>query len=279
MIKHNLTLRPCGKAALLCVVAFVACLAAGCRKAPEKIDLSSTHTTVAETMAPDTKPQATPSPSEDVPETEPASNPDPGSKNISTKMNTYTSGKASIQYPSLVNMDDPAKAAAIDELIKKNALSVLDAYQIQDSRDALDISCQVLSADRSRITLLYHGTLAPDGSAHPQNLFYSNTIDVSNASDIGFSHYADPYTMAGYVLSDDCTFYQADEELKPELMKEKGKTSLDDYTKMFNGADFPFTGDFPQSFSYEHQGVIYFSIPMPHALGDYAIVMFAPDAK
>ena len=34
-----------------------------------------------------------------------------------------------------------------------------------------------------------------------------------------------------------------------------------------------------ESFSYTHEGVLYFSIPVPHALGDYAIVTFNMDGK
>ena len=275
MIKFTLPISCGKKAVLLSAIALAACLAAGCRKAPEKIDLSSTHTTAAETMAPATQPQSTTPPLMET--SAPPAGTDhaegQNNRNISTKMNTYSSGKVAIDYPNITNMADASKTAALDELIKKNALSV------QEDKDTLSISCQVLSADRSRITLLYQGTLTASGSAHPQNIFYSNTIDVENVSDIGFDHYADPYTMAGYVLSDDCTFYQTTDQLRPELMKEKNKTSMDDYTKMFTNADFPFTGSFPQSFSYEHQGVIYFSIPVSHALGDYAIVMFAPDTK
>ena len=39
------------------------------------------------------------------------------------------------------------------------------------------------------------------------------------------------------------------------------------------------SGGFPQSFSYENQGVIYMAVPVPHALGDYVIVSYTPDTK
>lgn len=272
------------KAVIPCALALcVAVLAAGCKKSPEKGSLASTHTTAAETMA-----SAAESPKEtSAPQTQPSGNalpseaekPQANSKKISTQNNTYSSGKVSITYPGIVNLEDSTKASAIDELLKKNALSVLDAWEVNEEEDSLDISCQVLSADRNRITVVYTGELAKKGAAYPTKVMYSNTIDVSNVSDIGFDHFADPYTMAGYVLSGDCTFHNASDALKSELMDAKNEISLEAYTEMFTNADFPFEGAFPESFSYEHQGVIYFSIPVPHALGDYAIVMFAPDSK
>ena len=79
----------------------------GCKKSPEKIDLSSTHSTAAETMAAST---AAPSSSATA-ETEPASTAESltsagSSQNISTRMNTYSSGKVSIAYPSVTNLPD-----------------------------------------------------------------------------------------------------------------------------------------------------------------------------
>ena len=276
MITYNTRSR---KGAALCVLALTtAALVSGCKKSPEKIDLSSTHTTVAETMAPTTKAETQPETT--VPETtEAAAGSGTEAKNISTKTNTYSSGNVSIDYPNVINMEDTQQAAAIDELLKKNALSVLEAWEIQDTDDSLNINCQVLSADRNRITVVYTGTLAKKGASYPTNVMYSNTIDVSRVSNIGFDHFADPYTMAGYVLSGDCVFYNVNDDVKAELMEIKNNTSLEAYTDMFTKADFPIEGSFPESFSYEHQGVIYFSIPVPHALGDYAIVMYAPDSK
>lgn len=277
MIKHMKSPRLCRNTSLCVLVLSAAVLVSGCKKSPEKIDLTSTHTTEAETMAPKAETTAAPRPEATTPET--SSDSGAKAKNISTETNTYSSGQVSVTYPGIVNMEDTQKAAAIDEHLKKNALSVLEAWDIQENDDSLDVSCKVLSADRNRVTVLYTGTVKKKDAAYPTNIMYSNTIDVANVSDIGFDHFADPYTMAGYVLSGDCTFYNADEELKAQLMDVKNETSLEAYTDMFTKADFPFEGTFPQSFSYEHQGVIYFSIPVPHALGDYAIVMYAPDSK
>ena len=36
---------------------------------------------------------------------------------------------------------------------------------------------------------------------------------------------------------------------------------------------------FPQAFSYENEGTIYISVPVSHAIGDFAIVSYTPDTK
>lgn len=289
--------------ALLALALASSALVTGCKKNHrEKIDLSNIQTTAApETMAPETsraagtKAPESSSPSGDGTSGSGSSGSTSGHKggstsgskghsasavkNISTKINTYTSGKVSVEYPSVTNMDDSTKAASIDTLLKDNALSVINAYELDEAQDTLSVKCTVLSADRNRITAAYTGTCQKKDGAYPVNIFYSNTVDVGKADNIGFSRFADPYTMAGYVLSGDCEFYNASPELTAKLMEYKNKTTIEAYTEMFNKADFPIQGTFPESFSYEHEGTIFFSIPVPHALGDYAIVKYTPDTK
>lgn len=286
-MRKNIQSRALSRPAFLCLLAGAsACLITGCwRKSPEKIDLGSTQaaTTAAETMASDTKDTEADISIEET-EGRPADSAGQaggqtsGSQNKYTTMNTYTSGQVSIQYPAIGDIPGADKAA-LDKLLKDNALAILDAYEINDGEDSVKIECRVLSADRNRITVVYTGSLAKKEAAYPLSVFYTNTVDVGNVSSIGLSRYADPYTMAGYVLSDDCRFSSVSPELEAQLRTAKNDYTLEEYTKMFTDADFPVEGEFPQVFSYEYLGDIYFSIPVPHALGDYALVVFAPENK
>ncbi len=286
------------KAARLCLLAVAAAfLITGCKKDKhEKIDLSSTHTTAAETMAQETSAAETTAVETTAAITLDAAVENAANANstkpsgsgsgaasvvtsLKTTVNTYSSGRVSVQYPS-VTMDDSKKADAINALLKDNALSVIQASGVDEAEDSLQVTCKVLAADRSRITVTYTGVLSPRGAAFPTNLFYSNTVDVAKGSNLGLDYFADPNTLAKYVLSDDCVFPEAGETLKPELMKAKNDQTLEYYINLFRSADFPIEGQFlPSCFSYEHEGDIYFSIPVAHALGDYAIVAYTPDTK
>ncbi|MCI8578593.1 MAG: hypothetical protein HFG64_14030 [Lachnospiraceae bacterium] len=280
-MKYPEYVRTYGRRAGLVILAVMlgACLTTGCKKKePEKIDISSIHTSAAETMPEETT-KAEPTEKADSSTEAADSTGSQNVRNVSTKMNTYSSGKVSIEYPSVVNLDDQEQTTAVDNLIKNNALSIIQAYGLNEAEDSLNIKCRVLSADRNRITITYTGEVTRKDASSPTAVFYSNTIDVKEAKDLGFEKFADPYTMAGYVLSGDCHFVSASSDLNAELMKYKNENSLDYYTKLFNNADFPFEGTFPESFSYEQDGDIYFSIPVPHALGDYALVVYVPDSK
>ena len=58
-------------------------------------------------------------------------------------------------------------------------------------------------------------------------------------------------------------------------------TTVEQYTECLEKADFPLkkgsdgkTVTWPASFSYESEGTLYYSVPVPHALGDYIIVEY-----
>ncbi len=270
-------------------LAFAAsCMMAGC-KGREKIDLSSTHTTAAETMAQTSQDAKA---TEEAPTEEisvPAADTAIGNSGSGqARLEIYQSGQVSIEYPSVEITDNQDLSKKVSDLLRANALSVIDAYGLQESEDALKVACKVISMDRSRLTTVYTGTLKRKDDADPVNIFYSNTVDLGKASNITFSQFADPYTMAGYVVSDDCFFTSLDgnsltDAQKQALMDAKDNRTLDQYTSLFKNAGFPIHPDtqtlFPGTFSFEMNGTIVFSIPVPHDLGDYALVAYTPETK
>lgn len=280
---------------LLCVLSL-----AGCgKKNQDKTDLKSTHTTAAaETMSPTTtaaEAQESTSAKAGESKTEETKKEDAkeagSSSSVTASIHTYTKENISIEYPVVSNLNQASVQEKVNKLLSEHALEFIKAYEVDESADTLTVKCRVVSADRRRLTAVYTGSYMPKGGAHPVSLFYTNTIDTALGEDMGLADYADPYTLAGYVLSGDCTFANADETLTRELTKVKNDTDIETYTEMFRHADFPYKAPkeaaaasseavkFPEVFSYEDQGTIYVSIPVPHALGDYALVEYTPDTK
>lgn len=247
-------------------------------RAPADTDLSTIHTQ-AETTAPETTAETvavTESPS--VTESETVKE---AASGISVQLEAYSSGNISIQYPVVSQMDDAAKQEQINELLKTNALSIIQANDLDGSKDTLTVKCEVISADRKRLTAVYKGDRMSEGAAYSVSVFYTNTVDLNQVRDLGLSDYTDAYTMAGYVLSDDVEFLGVTQDIKDAFLEYRDSLDLDILTEVFDGADFPLASEtaWPESFSYENHGTICFSVPVPHALGDYVIVTFNPSTK
>lgn len=245
-------------------------------RTPPKADLSTFHTEASTEASGETRPPET-----TVPETESQKAPEKPAAVISAEVMTYTAGKVSIEYPAIRQMEDKDKQDKINEHLKANALSVLKGYGIREDTDTLTVSCDIVSADPKRLTAVYTGELDIKGGAHPSRIFYTNTLNLDQMKDMGLNDFTDAYTMAGYVLSEDIRFPKLNAEETSAALEYRSTQSPETLTAVFEKADFPFSeGEtWPESFSYEKQGRIYFSLPVPHALGDYVIVEFDPATK
>ncbi|MCC8059496.1 MAG: DUF4163 domain-containing protein [Clostridiales bacterium] len=252
------------------------CLLAGCSKHRDKIDLSEYEETETATEAEET--EAETETTRAVTATTAAEKTTTGSGGVTATIKTYSSGKVAIQYPVISGLPSSADTDAVNDKLRTNAIAIIEGWDLDEEKNAVEVSCEVLAASRNRVTAVYTGTVTTDASSYAVNVFFSNTIDVSKVEDVGLSDFADPYTLAGYVLSDDCTFYNADGQTSG-LMEAKNDKTLKQYQSLFEAADFPVSKTFPECFSYEYEGTIFFSIPVSHALGDYAIVAYTPETK
>ena len=204
---------------------------------------------------------------------------------IATAVYIFKNDKVTIEYPVLTQSADETKLEAVNALLKNNALEIINAYSIDPTKDSLSVSADIISADRNRISVVYTGMLSADGAAHPTNVYYTSVVDLKTLQNIRLSDYVDPKLLAQYVLSDQCKFYQTSGELTNALME--ARTSMDEktYTSIFQKADFSSgqsqteSSIFPESFSYEDKGTIIVSIPVPHALGDFALIEYTPETK
>lgn len=242
-------------------------------RGPETSSLATIHTEAPTETEPETSASAA------EPETEPQTQ--EAADKVTAEIETYTNGSISIQYPVVKGMTDADQEARVNELLKSNALSVIEANGADESTDTISVQCTLVSVDSKRLTASYSGYLSSPGAAHPFNLFYTNTVNLLQAQDMGLGDFTDAYTMAGYVLSDDVVFEGLDADQEKAVLEYRSTLDMDTLTAIFDQADFPLKAkdQWPESFSYEAQGSILFSLPVPHALGDYVIVSFDPTTK
>jgi|GEM_PF-247252 hypothetical protein len=210
---------------------------------------------------------------------------------LNTRIDRYQKNGVMVEYPVVSGMKDSAQQEKLNAHLKENALSVLENYPdsgepMNQEKDTLNVRCEVLSADADRIVAIYRGDYFMEGAAHPNNLFYSNTVSVKTLKDLQLKDAADPYTMASYALSEDVTLKDRNPELLSAYREWQKSTGLDQYQTCLENADFPLkkgsdgkTRTWPDSFSYSSEGALLFSVPVPHAMGDYVIIEYDMTTK
>lgn len=256
----------------------------GCSCSREAVDLTGVHETETETMEETMSGNSGAGEETETEEETTAAEESSGSSSaqalsVRSEIATEKNGKVSIEYPILSNLRDSSKTDAVNELLKTQAIRILTDYDLNPETDTVNITCNILSLDRSKVVLTYEGSMMAEGAAHPTAVFYTTTVDLDKGTMIGFSDYADAATMADYILSEDCELYYPSES--SEVLAELQSMDAETLTEILKACDFTSVeeGTFPQSFSYENQGDIYMVLPVSHAAGDYAIVRYTPDTK
>ena len=140
----------------------------------------------------------------------------------------------SIEYPVLTQTADESNLEAVNNLLKDNALKIINDYSVDTSKDSLTVSADIISADRNRISVVYTGMLNVNGAAHPTNVYYTSVVDLKTARNIRLTDYVDPKLLAQYVLSDNCKFYDTSSELTEALLGVRSDMDLKDIYQYFS---------------------------------------------
>lgn len=72
-------------------------------------------------------------------------------------------------------MNDSAKQDNVNELLKTNALSIIQANDLDETADTLTAKCEVISADRKRLTAVYKGDRMSNGAVSCQCFLYQHS--------------------------------------------------------------------------------------------------------
>ena len=275
----------------LAAIALLASLSVtGCRQR-EKIDISTLHTESAEETAPEKETmeameETTAAETKEAEDSKDASS----ALSVQAKTATFKDGKISIEYPVLSNLRDSGIEKKVNEKILEIAKSPVAYHELDKDKDTVEVKYNMIALEKGKAVMVFKGSSMSEGAAHPMELYYTASFDLETGKLKRLSDYADPYTLAGYLVSDDCKVIFPDFAVAETLDYVKGgvtgtaedqQTAIDEWTEVLKEGDFNENDmkTFPSVFSYENQGNIYFTIPLPHVLGEYAVISFTPDTK
>ena len=280
MITHKKTWKCIRRSACAFTILSVALLSSACKRQQEVIDLSGARSVPTETVQSASAPESVDSADSLTLDTaETTADASSTKKGIHVMMETYMNNKIFIQYPVIQDLNDDDRTASANELLKNNALSILGGWGINEAKDTLELTCKVVSADQSRLTVIYRGYCYPNQASYPSNLFLTNTVDLTEISDVRLSDYADPVQLADYVMSDGVVLSGVNQADQPAILEFLKNTDREQNVALLANADFGGTNGFPGCFSYESNGEIYSLLPVTHELGDYVTVVYTPEDK
>ena len=200
---------------------------------------------------------------------------------VTENAQSYTKDKSKISYPKLGGIDSKIESS-VNKTISDNAKLALDSFT-SNAGSTAELKYNVKNQSRNRMSIVYTGTLKTGNDS--KKIIFTNNINLDTGESIGLTDFADPLTIANYILSDDVELENATNSQAAGFAEYKKNLTVDTLKALLEDADFPLikkndvNEGFPKLFSYESGGDIFISIPLSHELGDYVLVKYSPSTK
>ena len=179
-----------------------------------------------------------------------------------------------INYPQITNLVDNKKQGRINEILKLDALKVLNFYEKADNELSLNINYDIKWQSKNLLSVQYSGLGYIKGGAYPNNLFYTTNIDMNKGIKLRLSDivnvneiFVEKFRNGKYIAS--TTEMKSKLEVSFNYIVEN--FTSDNLIEYFNKADLLFDiKNSSYTFSYLTQNSLGISIAVPHAIGDHA---------
>lgn len=194
---------------------------------------------------------------------------------------SYSKDKSKISYPKLNGIDSKIESS-VNKAIEDNAKLALDSFT-SNAGSTAELKYNVKNQSRNRMSIVYTGTLKTGNES--KKIIFTNNINLDTGESIGLTDFADPLTIANYILSDDVELENATNTQAAGFTEYKKNLTVDTLKALLEDADFPLikkndvNEGFPKLFSYESGGDIFIAMPLSHELGDYVLVKYSPSTK
>ena len=200
---------------------------------------------------------------------------------VTENAQSYSKDKSKISYPKLSGIDSKIESS-VNKAIEDNAKLALDSFA-SSAGSTVELKYNVKNQSRNRMSIVYTGTLKTVNES--KKIIFTNNINLDTGESIGLTDFADPLTIANYILSDDVELENATNSQAAGFTEYKKTLTVDTLKALLEDADFPLikkndvNEGFPKLFSYESGGDIFIAIPLSHELGDYVLVKYSPSTK
>ena len=200
---------------------------------------------------------------------------------VTENAQSYSKDKSKISYPKLNGIDSKIESS-VNKAIEDNAKLALDSFT-SNAGSTAELKYNVKNQSRNRMSIVYTGTLKTGNES--KKIIFTNNINLDTGESIGLTDFADPLTIANYILSDDVELENATNTQGAGFSEYKKNLTVDTLKALLEDADFPLikkndvNEGFPKLFSYESGGDIFIAMPLSHELGDYVLVKYSPSTK
>ncbi|KNY27928.1 hypothetical protein [Pseudobacteroides cellulosolvens] len=179
----------------------------------------------------------------------------------------YNNREINITYPQIKKLEDESRQNSINDLLRKEAFTVLDLFRYQDDI-TIKINYKITRKSNYILSVTYDGYARPRRT-YPSRLFYTVNIDINSGRKIELKDY----------INIDKSFinkFRNYEVREPEMNQASASAfdyilksySDEDLIRCFNTADSSYAKS-PFAFSYLTNDSLGISMEAPHVAGGH----------
>ncbi len=181
---------------------------------------------------------------------------------------TFKRQKVAINYPQIIDFKDTHKQQMINDLLKTEALNVLDFYEDFNGL-SLEINYRVTWQGQNLLSLQYYGIGESQGAPYPLSYFYTVNVDMKKGCKLRLKDFIKidkqfVTKFRNYKVKDPAT-NQASQAAFDDILE---TSSVEQLLRYFEGADSSYKNS-AFTFSYISKDALYISIEVPHEVGDH----------
>lgn len=184
---------------------------------------------------------------------------------------SYNDKDVEISYPQISNLNDIDKVKQINEIIKSEALKVLNTYDGDVDNVTLGVDYSIKWKGGNLLSIQYIGSGYVVDGAYPNNIFYTTNIDINKATKVKLvdvfnidESFIQKFNEGRY------TVFDVELNVENESKNEVNKYSNTELINYFNKADDIKIENELSVFSYFTKDSLGISVNVPHAIGDHA---------
>jgi len=194
---------------------------------------------------------------------------DASNLNLEFEKDVYRDREIEISYPQISNLNSEL-SNSINQKIKQDALSVLDFYSGEIEDLSVEISYTQEIINNSLISICFEGIVHVKNTAYPNNVFYTSNIDGRMGERLTTKDIIKVNLNLIEIIKKNAKYVQNDKNTNEELTSEISR-KLENYDSSNMLTDIEKSGTSESEiYVYLKQDSIGFSLPVLHALGDYA---------
>lgn len=187
-----------------------------------------------------------------------------------------------ITYP-VFSLEDKEFSEQINQKEKEDALRILEYFDVDVEKDLLDITYEIADITKDWISIVYCGSYSRMDAAYPTEVCYTSNLSLKDGSHLRVSHMEQPERLAGQIGKGEYRIIGEEEELTEAVRNQISALTEEELISYLMCADFGTESyeSYPDWFSFwstiEEETHISLVIPVPHVLGDYAVLEFSSE--